>query len=46
MRGIEESYGIEPWSDEDYEWPPEQRDELVDRQDHFDNRREERRINR
>ena len=41
---IDESYGVEPWSDEDYEWPPEPKDERADRQDWNDNRREEYRI--
>jgi len=45
MMDIDESYGVEPWSDEDYTWPPEPKDERADRQDHYDNRREERRIN-
>lgn len=43
---IDESYGLSgpPFDDEDE--PAERRDERADRQDHYDNMREERRINR
>ena len=46
MMGIDESYGLSgpPFDDEDE--PIEPMDERADAQDHFDNMREERRINR
>ena len=50
MMGIDESYGIsgppfdDPWPED--EWTQDDRDERADAQDHFDNMREERRINR
>lgn len=46
VMGIDESYGIEPWSEDDCDWPPEPRDERADRQDDYEARREERRVNR
>jgi hypothetical protein len=44
MMDIDESYGVSPWDDDDYEWPPEPRDDRADRQDDYEARREERRI--
>jgi hypothetical protein len=43
---IDESYGVEPWSDEDYAWPPEPKDDAGDACQYWDNVREERMINR
>jgi hypothetical protein len=43
MMDIDESYGVGPDDDDGY--PVEPKDERADRQDHYDNVREERRIN-
>lgn len=46
MMDIDESYGVEPWGDDDYDWPPEPKDDRADKQDYHEGLREERRINR
>jgi len=44
MMDIDESFGIQPWDDEDFEWQPEE-DEAGDACQHWDNQREEMKIN-
>ena len=44
MMDIDTTYGIDPWSDDDYDWPPELVDDRADRQDHNDNAMEDWRI--
>ena len=44
MKYIDESFGVEPWSDDDYEWPPDEKDEAGDACQHWDNASEDRRI--
>jgi len=46
MMDIDESYGVEPWSDEDLTGPLDlDEDPAGDACQHWDNRREERMIN-